>query len=245
MKNLQAKSIIQKWWLPLLSFLLLCVLIGLTPPVTPKGDPRTLLDTIAHNLGHAINSVWVGISLILLVIPSLFATFRQKRLDLWAWRALDAIFLDFLLVDALGKDLFKGLGRPGRFDQPGFPSGHTTMAFLMAWLVWRRFPKLGPLWFLMATVIAWSRVQSQAHFPYQVFVAVVYGCGLGALIVSRRTGVLIPRIFLSDEKLQLATIRAAQNAKLIAQKGSGQPLDKGFQQPETTIQDAVRLESHR
>ncbi len=245
MKILQAKSTIQKWWLPLLSVLLLCVMIGLTPPATPKHHARTLLDTVAHDLGHAINSVWVGISLILLIVPSLFATLRHKRLDLWAWRALDAILLDFLLVDALGKDLFKGLGRPGRLDQPGFPSGHATMAFLMAWLVWRRFPKLGPLWFTMATLIAWSRVQSQAHFPYQVLVGVLYGCGLAALVVSRQTGVLIPRIFLSEEKLQRAAMGATQNPKFIAQKGVTQVVDVSFGQPETTVQDVARLENHR
>ncbi|PQV62611.1 PAP2 superfamily protein [Abditibacterium utsteinense] len=210
MKILQAHPTIQKWWLPLLSVFLLCVLMGLTPPATPKHDPRTLLDTIAHNLGHAINSVWVGISLILLVVPSLISTWVHKRPDLWAWRVLDAILLDFLMVDALGKDIFKGLGRPGRLDQPGFPSGHATMAFLMAWLVWQRFPRLGPLWFSMATLISWSRVQSQAHFPYQVLAGALYGCGLGALMISRKTGVLLPRILWSDEKLRRA-LRLAQS----------------------------------
>lgn len=204
MEKSLVKSTLQKWGMPLLSVAVLCVLMALTPPPTPHHAPRTLLDTVAHDLGHAINSVWVGISLILLVVPSLVSTLIHRRPDVWAWRALDAIFLDFLVVDALGKDLFKGLGRPGRFDQPGFPSGHATMAFLMAWLVWQRFPKLGPLWFLMAILIAWSRVQSQAHFPYQVLAGALYGCGLSALIISRKTGVLLPRIFWSDEKLRRA-----------------------------------------
>lgn len=206
MKILPAKSALREWWLPLLSLTLLCLLLWLTPGRTPTHAPRTILDVVAHNLGHSINSVWVGISLILLVVPSLISTLIHKRPDLWAWRALDAILLDFLVVDALGKDRFKGLGRPGRFDQSGFPSGHATMAFLMAFLIWRRFPKLGPLWFAMATLIAWSRVQSQAHFPYQVLVSVFYGCGLGALIVSRRTGVLLPRIFWSDQRLKRGDI---------------------------------------
>lgn len=197
-----ALLIVRQWWLPLLSLFILSISIGLTPPRNPIIHKRTPLEVVAHNLGHSINSVWVGVSLILLIVPSLVAWWVHQRPDMWAWRALDAILLDFLMVDGLGKDLIKSLGRPGHPEQPGFPSGHATMAYLMAWLVWQRFPKLGPLWFLMATLISWSRIESHAHFPYQVFAGMIYGCGLAALIMFRKAGVLLPKILLTDSRLR-------------------------------------------
>src|SRR4051812_10592425 len=93
----QTKKLLQQWWMPLLAFSLLCLFMWLTPPRSPILHARTPLETVAHNLGHAINSVWVGISLILLIIPSLFSSLVKKQVNPWAWRALDAILLDFLL----------------------------------------------------------------------------------------------------------------------------------------------------
>ncbi|PQV62826.1 hypothetical protein B1R32_12138 [Abditibacterium utsteinense] len=81
----------------------------------------------------------------------------------------------------------------------------------MAWLVWQRFPRLGPLWFLMATPISWSRVQSHAHCPYQVFVGALHGSGLSLLILSRQTGVLVPRILWSDRQARCAFNKTAFN----------------------------------
>jgi membrane-associated phospholipid phosphatase len=198
----QTEKLLLKFWMPLLAFVVLGVASALTPPRNPLIPSPTPLQNFAHNLGHSINSVWVGIGLILLVVPSLVEAIVYKRSNPWAWRAMDAVFLDFLVVDIMGKDLFTSLGRPGRADQPGFPSGHSTMAFLMAWLIWRRYPQLGPLWFSMAALISWSRVESHAHYPYQVMAGAIYGCALGALTVSRKTGVLFPRILLSDASLK-------------------------------------------
>ncbi|PQV62825.1 hypothetical protein B1R32_12137 [Abditibacterium utsteinense] len=107
MKTSPFRTVLRKWWLPPLSFVLLVALMALTPPRIPFPHPRTGPENVAHDLGHTINSVWMGISHILLVVPSWVATFLHKRPDLWAWRALDAVLLDFLLVDALGKDLSK------------------------------------------------------------------------------------------------------------------------------------------
>jgi membrane-associated phospholipid phosphatase len=191
----------KSYWLPLLSFAILCLAVSLTPNKDSHIHYQTKPELLAHALGHWVNSVWVGIGLILLIIPSLIATYRYQKPDQWAWRAVDAIFLDFLSVDALGKNLLTSLGRPGHPDQPGFPSGHATMAFLMASLIWRRYPNLGPLWFFMATIISWSRIESHAHFPYQVIAGALYGCVLSTLIMRRQSGVLLPRVLLSDSIL--------------------------------------------
>ncbi len=63
-------------------------------------------------------------------------------------------------------------------DPTGFPSGHTTFSFAIAWLLTRTHPKLAPLWYVVAVGIGWSRVEGEAHFPYQV----LCGAALGTLL---------------------------------------------------------------
>ncbi len=109
----------------------------------------------------------------------------------------DVILGDFLLTDALRKDVFP-FPRPYHPNEPGFPSGHTVFAFALAWLITEKYPKLGPVWYAIAVVIGWSRIEVHAHYPYQVFAGAIIGALLGFLVSRRRNGFLIPRIFLSN-----------------------------------------------
>ncbi len=191
-------------WLPAVALAALSVAVAFTPAQDNSPGVDTPLEKLAHHLGHEINSIWVGLGLILLVVPSILEARRPdaRRRGEWAWRALEAVLLDLIVVDALGKGLLRSMGRPGLPDHPGFPSGHATFGFLMAWLIWKRFPKLGPLWFAMAALIAWSRVEVLAHFPYQVLGGALFGTLLGALETGRSAGVLLPCLLLSKASLR-------------------------------------------
>ena len=91
---------------------------------------------------------------------------------------------------ALGSGLcVEGLKRATHWPRPdgdptGFPSGHTTFAFALAWLLTQTHPKLAPLWYAVAVGIGWSRVEGGAHFPYQVLCGAVLGT-LVAWAISR------------------------------------------------------------
>ena len=210
-KAVNLSAILREYWPPIVAFLVLLVVLPLTTPGVNYPHEPTKLEVAAHYLGHIINSVWVGVGLLLLVIPSLAALKKGKHDD-WAWYALDAIALDFLFLDALCRR-FIPWPRPNHPDLPGFPSGHATFAFLMAWMIWRRFPKLGPAWFAMATTIGWSRYQVAAHFPYQIIVGAILGCTLGALVVESPAGILLPRVLLPPsilmKRLQKASMARA------------------------------------
>lgn len=215
----------QKYRLPLGFLALMSVMIALTPPQNPLGHARAPLEWVAHYLGHGINSVWIGVSLLLLALPSLWQTFVFKRSDLWAWRALDAIWLDVFAVDVLGKHEMPFLIRPINAAHPemlraGFPSGHATFQWLVAWMIWRRFPRLGPLYFAMAALVSWSRIESHAHFPYQVFGGALIGCALSALICQSQ-GAAFARLALWSCKRQ----KAAPISKPVSEiQASGAPL---------------------
>lgn len=66
----------------------------------------------------------------------------------------------------------------------GFPSGHTTHAFAMAFALTTLFPRQGWLWYTYAAIIAWSRVEAARHTPLQVTAGVFLGVVIGAIFIQ-------------------------------------------------------------
>lgn len=67
----------------------------------------------------------------------------------------------------------------------GFPSGHAAAACSLAYLLTERMPRLVPLWYGLAALISWSRVEAGAHYPYQIVGGAILGLTV-ALVFSRR-----------------------------------------------------------
>lgn len=67
-------------------------------------------------------------------------------------------FIDLVQAVAVGK-------KPSTYS---FPSGHSAAAFAGAWLLTRQFPRLAPLWYLVAALTGFSRVYLGAHYPGDV-----------------------------------------------------------------------------
>ncbi len=67
----------------------------------------------------------------------------------------------------------------------GFPSGHTTHAFAMAFLMSVFYPRLAWLWYGMAAAISWSRIETNAHTGFQVTSGVIFGIGIAWFLVDR------------------------------------------------------------
>ncbi len=133
-------------------------------------------DVLAHNLTRTGFTIIIAISLALLILPVAARWFGGFK-DATIWWAPLAIFCN-VVTEKLGKT-FLDLPRPNESDRNGFPSGHAMFAFLLAWLVSRKYPKLAPLFYGAAVAIGWARVEAGAHFPYQVLGGALIGTLIG------------------------------------------------------------------
>lgn len=68
--------------------------------------------------------------------------------------------------------------RPDGILTDGFPSGHTTHAFTMAFMLSVFYPRLSWLWYGCAVAISWSRIETSMHTGVQVTAGVILGIGL-------------------------------------------------------------------
>ncbi len=75
---------------------------------------------------------------------------------------------------------FAGPTLKGGFDS--FPSGHTMVAFCLAYTLARFFPRYSPLFYLIAVMVGVERVLLLAHFPTDVLVGSLLGLFTGRMI---------------------------------------------------------------
>lgn len=74
-------------------------------------------------------------------------------------------FISMIQAIVIGK-------KPGNWS---FPSGHSASAFGGAWLMSEHFPKLAPLWYGLASLVAFSRIYLGDHYPGDVATGSVLG----------------------------------------------------------------------
>ena len=120
---------------------------------------------------HTLYQSFIGLTIVLL----LWRGFRShaKRLLWWPVAASLGVFLCVQILKTATR-----LPRPdGQRD--GFPSGHTTYVFALAWLLSQTFPRLSPLWYGLAVSVGWSRVEGHAHFPYEALWGAFFGTIIG------------------------------------------------------------------
>jgi undecaprenyl-diphosphatase len=146
---------------------------------TPFMDRVMVLFTTLGNMGI----VWIVMAILLMI---------SKRYRRIGFMALVAIILGAVLGEGILKHLVKRI-RPSA-DIPAmkllitkplsfsFPSGHTTSSFAAAGILFRYFKKYAIGFFILASLIAFSRLYLYVHYPTDVLAGVVLG-----LICSRIT----------------------------------------------------------
>ena len=123
--------------------------------------------------------LWIGIGLVV--------AFVRRRPEL----LLPLVAADLLadLLSGLLKALTDRPRPPVRYPEPhaliglpndsSFPSGHASTSFACATVMTAYEPRLAPLWIVLASAVAFSRVYVGVHYPLDVIAGAALGVGVG------------------------------------------------------------------
>jgi undecaprenyl-diphosphatase len=158
-------------------------------------------DTIFVWLSRAGSTglVWVVISIVVAIVWRRYALFGMTLLTV-----LVADTSNYVL-----KDVFDRPRPSTRYAEPeplmqpppthSLPSGHATTSFACATVIAASMPRLRVPLYVLAALVAWSRVYVGVHYPLDVLAGALYGLAVGLLLVRA-----LPRL----AELLLRSLRA-------------------------------------
>lgn len=158
-----------------------CLTIAVALLVEKTGNPY--FTALADFLGGVGNDFFlIGTNILILV---------------WAWRQR----LRSVITLTLGIDLLVWLSVQGikllqispwylrpNGGSGGFPSGHATHAFAMAFLLTLFYPRFSWLWYTAAAAISWSRIETDWHTSFQVTAGIILGVFIAWAMIGRWLG---------------------------------------------------------
>jgi undecaprenyl-diphosphatase len=118
-------------------------------------------------------AIWFFIAVILF--------FREEKKDHWFFLpSILATGMGILLSEILLKNIIMRPRPPGAYLLDySFPSTHATIAWAMAYVLWREDKKLRPWLIILATLISLSRIYLGVHYPSDVIAGSLIGIGIG------------------------------------------------------------------
>lgn len=186
----------RRWYLPLAAIALFVVisllyfdaLIFYATDAFWHTEPAQELGRIADDLGHRVTVFLIGVLLIVLS--------RQR------WRTMAPAMLFGLAIQGLLVNAIKGLVGRSRpcdladlgvapafhgpaYDGNSFPSGHATVAFMIATLAAAYFPRWRWPAYALAVFVALGRIALDKHFLSDVTVGATLGYLVACLMLYR------------------------------------------------------------
>jgi undecaprenyl-diphosphatase len=160
------------------------------------GLDRHLDRWVVHHRSEPFDTIFVWLSKagsngLVWALIALAVAIVYRRYQLFGMTLLTIVIADtsnFVLKQVFDRE------RPNvRYDEPepllhppssnSFPSGHAATSFAAATVIAAAAPRLRVPLYVLAALIAWSRVYVGVHYPVDVFVGAVYGLVLGLLLV--------------------------------------------------------------
>lgn len=133
----------------------------------PDGSPP---DTVAHFLSDQVNDGF-----------QVFAHLLVFSLA-WRWRSWRPAVLDITVgvvvtsvVQLSKRFLIAPIAIRPSGGYEGFPSGHASATFSLAFVLSLYYPRLWWAWYGTALLVTWSRIQTNAHTELQITAGMIWG----------------------------------------------------------------------
>jgi membrane-associated phospholipid phosphatase len=110
-----------------------------------------------------------------------------------AARRYDGVLVALSVTELLKEGVHEW--RPDRSDDKSFPSGHTAAAFALAGTLSEEHPKQKWLYYGLAALVGWSRVDSDKHHWHDVTAGAAIGYASGKWSAESHSGLLISKAF--------------------------------------------------
>jgi membrane-associated phospholipid phosphatase len=150
-----------------------------------------------YHLGQALNPLVAffshGATLIAFsIVLYLFGRFRNQRI----YDAGKSLFIGLVSTGLVVQGLKHIIGRARpriTFDPvfigpsvksgfDSFPSGHTALAFCLAFILSEYFPRYRIMFYLFAVTVGWYRLDGLSHFPSDVIAGAVVGTAVAKVL---------------------------------------------------------------
>jgi undecaprenyl-diphosphatase len=160
------------------------------------GVDRQLDRWVVHHRSEPFDTIFVwlsraGSSGLIWVVISIVVAVAWRRYALFGMTLLTVIIADS--TNYLLKELFDRPRPTSRFTEPepllqppssdSFPSGHAATSFACATVIAAAAPQLRVPLYVLAALIAWSRVYIGVHYPLDVVGGALYGLVVGLVLV--------------------------------------------------------------
>ena len=131
---------------------------------------NSLPDRFAHFFSDGFNEGFQILAhLLIFSIAWRYRSWRPVQLDVGVTLILNSglqLTKNFLIADI-------AIRPSGGYG--GFPSGHSSATFSLAFLLSLYYPRLWWAWYTAAALVTWSRVQTNAHTELQIATGMILG----------------------------------------------------------------------
>ncbi len=144
------------------------------------------MDTFMTGITHLgdYGLIWIGLAIVLMAIPKT----RKSGYALALAMIAGLIICNLLMKNIIARPRpFELWHYPIIIDKPigySFPSGHSSNSFIAATVIAMRYRKFAIPAYVMASLIAFSRVYLCVHYPSDIIAGAIIGIGIASATVK-------------------------------------------------------------